>query len=137
MAIGGAAYAITRWRKAARLEPGKPDEPTHLTPSKPPRPVNGLELVDDGHCSLLVVNDGPLLNALEERSYTLYGSIIPPQGKAEELLVSVLESSFPSCTWPPVDPEWTVEEEGARINWSALVQAQEASNAQWREEPQT
>lgn len=98
----------------------KKDKKKKLTPTKPPRPVAGLEVIDDGTCSVRVVDDGPLLALSEQLSLANYGTPDPPVEAVEEHLAAVFAGVLPQCQWPPGE-DWYIEEEGERGNWAALV----------------
>lgn len=97
-----------------------------------PRLSHGLEV--QPNCDIVVRDDGPGIELINETAALIYaGSPVPPGG-AQLVLATALRTAHPRCTWPPTRSDWRFSEGDRSASWIELVAAWELKFAEARGE---
>lgn len=75
-------------------------------------------------CDIAPAGENAFVDYMATVSRAQVGSWPPPRHRDEAVLVAALRQAFPTCAWPPTDPNWRAhgDQPGEAVAWPRFVE---------------
>lgn len=119
----GVAHASSRKGPA---EPTSPEPRRPALPDRPDMPIfqSGMMRKYADACDIVAAGEEPFVEFMANVSVSTTDQWPPPRDRDPDVVVEAMRQAFPSCPWPPTDPNWRAhgDSPGEVVTWQRFLE---------------